>query len=103
MVSMTDVKCMCCGKLFQARTVDIKRGWGKFCSKSCKAKEQEKRTGQHKDYINGKPSQFTKKKNKSKRNVFDLSSAIDRKIHQMDNPIIVEPCDPWDYDGPHSC
>jgi hypothetical protein len=30
-----------------ARQADINRGWGKFCSKSCKASEQEKRTGQH--------------------------------------------------------
>jgi hypothetical protein len=36
-----------CGNTFEAKTADIRRGWGKFCSKSCKAKEQEQRTGQH--------------------------------------------------------
>jgi hypothetical protein len=36
-----------CGTVFFARTADRKRGWGKFCSKSCKARVQEKRTGQH--------------------------------------------------------
>ena len=35
-----------------ARVADRKRGWGKFCSKSCKAKEQENRTGQYRSYIN---------------------------------------------------
>jgi hypothetical protein len=29
------------------RTADVKRGWGKYFSKSCKAKEQEQRTGQY--------------------------------------------------------
>ena len=27
-----------CGKKFEARKADVKRGWGKFCSKSCKAR-----------------------------------------------------------------
>lgn len=40
------VKCKHCGKDFNAKPADVKRGWGKFCSKSCKAIEQEKRTGQ---------------------------------------------------------
>ena len=36
-----------CGKDFTARTADRNRGWARFCSKSCKAKEQESRTGQY--------------------------------------------------------
>jgi len=42
MPHMTTVKCRNkkCGKEFEARTADVKRGWGKFCSKSCKAKKQ---------------------------------------------------------------
>lgn len=47
---MVDVKCKNCGEPFQARVADRKRGWGKFCSKSCKASEQEKRTRQYHDY-----------------------------------------------------
>ena len=35
--------CEQCGKTMQARQVDINRGWGRFCSKSCKAKKQTKR------------------------------------------------------------
>ena len=31
-----EVKCNC-GTMFTARVADRKRGWGKFCSKSCKA------------------------------------------------------------------
>lgn len=44
MASMTTVKCQCCRKSFEARTADVKRGWGKFCSKSCKAKRQSEMT-----------------------------------------------------------
>lgn len=42
MTSMTTVICgnKKCRKEFQARTADVNRGWGKFCSKSCKAKKQ---------------------------------------------------------------
>jgi hypothetical protein len=36
-----------CSNEFEARQADIKRGWGKFCSKSCKAVKQEQRTGQY--------------------------------------------------------
>jgi len=45
------VKCACgCGTEFEARVADRKRGWGKFATKSCKAKAQERRTHQHRDY-----------------------------------------------------
>lgn len=50
MVHMTTRKCKCCKAKFQARTADVNRGWAKFCSKSCKAKEQESRTHQHRNY-----------------------------------------------------
>ena len=32
-----EVKCKC-GDTFTARVADRKRGWGRYCSKSCKAK-----------------------------------------------------------------
>ena len=35
-----EVSCKCCGEKFMARVADRKRGWAKFCSKSCKAKIQ---------------------------------------------------------------
>lgn len=45
------VKCACgCGVIFTARVADRKRGWGKYASKSCKARRQEARTGQYQAY-----------------------------------------------------
>ena len=32
--------CPVCGKEFHPRVSDVKRGWGKFCSKKCKAIHQ---------------------------------------------------------------
>lgn len=46
------VKCACCKEIFEARIADRKRGWGKFCSKSCKAKKQESRTSQYRNFQN---------------------------------------------------
>lgn len=53
MATMVSKTCPVCRDEFKARLSDVKRGWGKFCSKSCKAKEQEKRTGQYKNYLRG--------------------------------------------------
>lgn len=47
-------KCACCKTEFSAREADVRRGWGRFCSKSCKAKKQEARTGQYADYLHRK-------------------------------------------------
>jgi hypothetical protein len=41
------IKCGRCGSPFMARVADRARGWGKFCSKSCKAIKQEATTGQY--------------------------------------------------------
>ncbi|WP_407971426.1 hypothetical protein ACJ51O_07965 [Burkholderia pyrrocinia] len=43
---MIERKCKRCKTPFLARAADVKRGWGLFCSKSCKAFKQEQRTGQ---------------------------------------------------------
>ena len=50
-MSAATYKCVNCKDPFTARTADRKRGWARFCSKSCKAKKQEQRTGQFKDLI----------------------------------------------------
>jgi hypothetical protein len=50
-MSTTERICKCCSKPFLAKTADVKRGWAKFCSKSCKAKKQEQVSGNFKDYI----------------------------------------------------
>ena len=41
MAKMTEVLCEC-GIIFEARTADVERGWGKSCGKSCAAKDREK-------------------------------------------------------------
>lgn len=46
MASTSTYKCFC-GNNFIARTADRKRGWARYCSKSCKAIRQESRTGQY--------------------------------------------------------
>jgi hypothetical protein len=52
MAATKEITCACgCGRKKQVRLSDIKRGWGKFYSKSCKAKRQERRTGQYKNYL----------------------------------------------------
>jgi hypothetical protein len=51
---MIEVKCQNCKQPFMARTADRKRGWGKFCGKSCKAIRQEARTGQMSEYLDRK-------------------------------------------------
>ena len=37
---MVSKKCERCDKDMNVRQADINRGWGRFCSKSCKAKQQ---------------------------------------------------------------
>lgn len=46
-MASVDRVCECCKRHFTARSVDVKRGWARFCSKSCKARAQEARTGQY--------------------------------------------------------
>lgn len=54
MTSMIDKKCKHCKSDITVRLADHNRGWGNFCNKSCKAKYQEKRNGQHAAYLNGR-------------------------------------------------
>lgn len=54
MPAMINKKCKNCKSDITVRLADHKRGWGNFCNKSCKAKFQEKRTGQHAAYRNGR-------------------------------------------------
>lgn len=52
--------CKNCKKKFFARSADIKRGWGIFCSKNCKAKEQKRRTGQFSQLLYDNTTDFVK-------------------------------------------
>jgi hypothetical protein len=46
MASMTEITCACgCGRKKMVRTADVARGWGKYYSKSCKARHQTRMTG----------------------------------------------------------
>ena len=45
-----EYNCLTCGNSFLAREADRKRGWARFCSKSCKAIKQEQKTGQYASY-----------------------------------------------------
>lgn len=49
------VKCERCRGEFSARVADRKRGWGRFCSKSCKAVRQTQVTGRGKPHDWSKP------------------------------------------------
>lgn len=40
MAKMVTVRCKTCKAPFEAREADRKRGWGRYCSKSCKAIRQ---------------------------------------------------------------
>jgi hypothetical protein len=54
MAKMIEQKCKCCKTVFEARAVDVNRGWGLYCSKRCKAIVQERKNGQHSAYLNGR-------------------------------------------------
>lgn len=43
MSTMVTKMCNNCSKSMKVRQTDLNRGWGKFCSKSCKAKDQYRR------------------------------------------------------------
>lgn len=52
MAAMKEIVCACgCGRKKLVRVADVARGWGKYYSKSCKAKHQERRTGQCASYL----------------------------------------------------
>lgn len=60
--SMTEVVCRCgCGRSKQVRVADVNRGWGKFYSKSCKARHQT-RIGSGRRAPAGKPNFQTLKR-----------------------------------------
>lgn len=45
MTRTVEVKCLECKAPKEVRLADLARGWGKYCSKACKAKHQTKKTG----------------------------------------------------------
>ncbi len=60
MTKTKEIICLCgCGRKKLVRMADIARGWGKFFSKSCKAKYQERKTGQYKRYYTNQEKRQT--------------------------------------------
>ena len=83
MTKMVEIICLCgCGRKRKVRVADVNRGWGKFFNKSCKAKHQEKRTGQYKAYLRGnfsgkkKPVQYVEE-----HTTFNCSVAVTNKLY----------------------
>ena len=73
-----EIICKCgCGRKKTVRLADLKRGWGLYYSKSCKAKDQERRTGQYADYL-------------------------DRQQQAEENERLFGWVDPYETDHPHS-
>jgi hypothetical protein len=81
MGKMVAKPCEYCRKTHTVRAADLARGWGKFCSKSCKAKEQEKRTHQHANYQDRKRKAQTVHRPASGYDA--LLAAINRKRRYM--------------------
>lgn len=63
MTLMADIYCEWCGSPATVRQADIDRGWGRFCSKSCKAVYQSNKKSnsaynssgdRSSDYLGGK-------------------------------------------------
>lgn len=48
-MATTKSKCIKCNKVFYPRTVDVKRGWAKCCSKACAAFIRERNKPQTSD------------------------------------------------------
>lgn len=69
MAAMTEITCKCgCGRKKMVRVADRNRGWGLYFSKSCKAKKQERDTGQCRAYLSGHGvSHAAKRKGKDPR------------------------------------
>lgn len=76
-----ECKCKCCRKTFTARVADRQRGWAKYCSKSCKAKHQEQRTGQFRRY----QQRLSKTSSFGEDEVEQLHRAtLDEEFHPLD-------------------
>jgi len=68
-----------CGKKFQAKEADVKRGWAKCCSKACAARMREQKTGNYK--------RFCALRDKAERLEFDqeVYGETFSNAHQFDN------------------
>lgn len=96
MAAMMDKKCKNCKTVFSARVADHNRGWARFCSKSCKAKHQERRNGQHAAYIHGRGvSNLHPERLKHYRDDSDPHNEEWRELHSDDHPFSPDALGQW--------
>ena len=76
------VKCKCCKSEFEARVADVKRGWAKFCSKSCKAIKQESKTRQNAAYY--------ARKNYARKNIDPIANFFEKRLLSDYDPHLSE-------------
>lgn len=62
-------QCKCCNNMMKVRQADINRGWGLFCSKSCKAIDQVRNK--------------TKRSASSKKRIFDNTASIIKAVAKI--------------------
>ena len=74
MATLVIKKCENCKKEIHVRAADVRRGWGRFCSKSCKAIAQERRTGQMQKYL----------RRKERRRIRAEYRAMEEYFHPLD-------------------
>ena len=76
MSGKVDVHCKWCQVMFSARIADRKRGWARFCSKSCKASKQE--FGHNKEFWDKvNPKDGTQKKSPLNKYIQRLNESCD--------------------------
>lgn len=86
MSSMTEIICRCgCRRKKMVRTADVKRGWGKFFSKACKATHQEARTGQHTAYLHNRRRQDDGRDPDDQGGIFDDMDDMDGQFSNEDS------------------
>jgi hypothetical protein len=78
MIGTKEIKCLICGNPKTVRISDVKRGWGKTCSKSCAATMSNKKTGNYKRYMK------TKNRNTG-TNLNEFSDPVFSNAHQFSN------------------
>jgi hypothetical protein len=80
-------KCRRCGCAFMARDADVRRGWAKFCSKSCAEKARMS-------------AAIREAKHRAPWQRYDLCTSDDDRRDLLRNPRIIEPL--YDDDGERS-
>ena len=70
---MVRKKCLVCGKEIEVKESNLRRGWGKYCSKKCQAASQRKGKWVECDYCGKEVYKSPKDIRRSKRNKYFCS------------------------------